>query len=350
MTNKEIKLNIIDALASRGIYFKQVNDVEYRTRCPFCGDSDNINKGHLYIRINPEDNYNIVYHCFKCEESGVLTDDILSEFDIDDISLKSELITLNKTAKKVDSKNISSNSKIMFFNYYVPDKIKRGPKTEYIEKRLGMPFSDKDFKKMKIITSLKDFLIYNNIFTLSVDRKIASMLDRDYVGFLSFGNSHILFRDITDKNEFRWIKYPITKESKNNRLFYSMEATIDPLTTEKMVINLSEGVLDILSACFNFGFDDPNIMNIAVSGKYYDRLLLYLVDLGIVGSNITVNIFSDNDAMYNKKNKNPTTIEYYRKLLKKYKNLYGEINIYYNLLGKDIGVPLDQIKLKHYKL
>ena len=30
MTNRQTKLDLIDALASRGIYFKQVNDVEYR--------------------------------------------------------------------------------------------------------------------------------------------------------------------------------------------------------------------------------------------------------------------------------------------------------------------------------
>ena len=77
MTNRETKLDIIQALASRDVYFRQVNDVEYRTRCPFCGDStSNLNTGHMYIRINPDDNFNIVYHCFKCEESGIMTADV----------------------------------------------------------------------------------------------------------------------------------------------------------------------------------------------------------------------------------------------------------------------------------
>lgn len=349
MTNRQTKLDLIDALTSRGIYFKQVNDVEYRTRCPFCGDSDNINTGHLYIRINPDDDFNVVYHCFKCEESGIITAEDLSTFDIEDISLKSGLLTLNKTAKKVDNKGISTQQKIIYFDYTIPE-FSRNAKTVYIENRLGLHLNDDDFRKAKVITSLKQFLIHNNIKSLMCNKHIAQKLEDSYVGFLSFGNSHILFRDITGKEEFRWVKYPITKESKNNRIFYSMEASIDPLTTETLTINLAEGVLDTLSACFNLGFNNPNTMNISVSGKYYDRLLLYLVDLGIVGSNVIVNIFSDNDEMYNKKNKNPTTINYYNNLLKKYKYLYGEVNVYYNLLGKDIGVPRQEIKLKHYKL
>lgn len=349
MTNKQVKLDLIEALAMRGIYFKQVNDVEYRTRCPFCGDSDNPNTGHMYIRINPDDDFNVVYHCFKCEESGIITADDLSTFDIDDISLKSGLMTLNKTAKKVDNKNIVNQQKIIYFDYTIPN-IVRNNKTEYIESRLGLKLNNEDLKRAKVITSLKQFLIHNNINELMCNKRIAERLENNYVGFLSFGNSHILFRDITGKEEFRWVKYPITKESKNNRIFYSMEANIDPLSTETLTINLAEGVMDTLSACFNLGFDNPNTMNISVSGKYYDRLLLYLIDLGIVGSNVKVNIFSDNDEVYNKKNKNPTTISYYDNLLKKYKYLYGEVNVYYNLLGKDIGVPRQDIKLKHYKL
>jgi hypothetical protein len=350
MTNRETKLDIIQALSNRDVYFKQVNDVEYRTRCPYCGDSmNNLNTGHMYIRINPDDNFNIVYHCFKCEESGIMTADVLSALDIDDVDIKSGLYTLNKTAKRADNKNIVSGVQNIYFDYKLPE-IKLGKKTEYIENRLGIKFSKDDFKKMKVITSLKDFLILNDIKSITCDRYIANAIERDCVGFLSFGNSHILFRDITNRGAIRWFKYPITNESRKNRLFYSMAGSVDPLASEKIQINLAEGVMDTLSECYNLGFDDSNIMHISVSGKYYDRILLYLVDLGLVGSNITINIFADNDAQYNSKNNNPTDINYFRNLLKKYKHLYGEVNIYYNTMGKDIGVPRDEINLKRYML
>jgi hypothetical protein len=349
MTNKETKLDLIQALSNRGVYFKQINDVEFRTRCPYCGDSSRENTGHLYMRINPDDDFNVVFHCFKCEEAGVLTSDNLSMFDIEDIDLKSNIYSLNKTAKKVDNKNIATGIRNKYFDYKIPD-IHIGKKTEYIEKRLGLKFNNDDYKKMKMITSLREFLILNGIKKITCHNEIAFRLEDHYVGFLSYGNSHILFRDITNREKIKWVKYPITEESKENRLFYSMCADIDVLTTDSLVINLGEGVLDTLSAFYNLGFDGPNTMNISVSGKYYDKLLLYLIELGLVGSNITINIFSDNDEIFNKKNNNPTNIDYYRRVLKNYKYLYGQINVYYNTIGKDIGVPRQEISLKRYIL
>lgn len=349
MTNRETKLDLIQALYDRGEYFRQVNDVEYRTRCPFCGDSDNLNTGHLYIRINPEDNFNVVFHCFKCEEQGILNSENLSMLGIDDINLKANMYTLSKTSDRVDKKNMIGENKRIYFDYKIP-KVKRCKKTEYIENRLGIKLNDEDLRDIKMIVSLRDFLIANNIQKLMIPDKTAYALEDHYVGFLSFGNSHILFRDITDKEKISWVKYPITNDSSQNRLFYVMSTSINPLTTEELTINLAEGVLDTLSAYYNLGFNSPNSMNISVSGKYYDSLLLFLVELGLVGSNITINIFSDNDENFNKKNNNPTNINYYRKVLKNYKYLYKQINIYYNTIGKDIGVPRQQISLKKFIL
>ena len=78
-----VKRDMIEALFNRGDYIRQVNDIEYRTRCPFCGDSQkNFNTGHLYIRINVEDNFPIVYNCFKCNESGIVGSEFLNVMDI----------------------------------------------------------------------------------------------------------------------------------------------------------------------------------------------------------------------------------------------------------------------------
>ena len=74
MTNKEIKQDIIEKLFQRpGIYTRKINDKQYRTRCPLCGDSKkNENTGHLYIKIDISENSPIEYHCFLCEEGGIL--------------------------------------------------------------------------------------------------------------------------------------------------------------------------------------------------------------------------------------------------------------------------------------
>ena len=43
-------------------------------------------------------------------------------------------------------------------------------------------------------------------------------------------------------------------------------------------------------------------------------------------------------------------IKYFKKLLNTQKYLYGNTNIYYNLIDKDIGVGLNKIALKKYKI
>ena len=353
MTNKEIKEDFIQALFSRpGIWTRKVNDTEYRTRCPFCGDSmKNPNTGHFYIKVNVNDNYPIQCYCFLCEEGGVLQPSTLSLLDIDDVSLKSEMSTMNKTSDKVDKKGMINNVEMKTFDYDLPE-ITLGPKTKYIEDRLGIHgFQKEEFQKMKVITSLRDFLLTNNIKRITCKTMIANKLEDHYVGFLSYGNSHILFRDITNKEELSWVKYPITPESGANRIFYSMQSEIDLFTSEEIIINLAEGVMDILSASYNLGYNGPNILNICVSGKYYDSLILFLVSMGFVGSNITINIFADNDAVFNNKNQNKTTsLTYYQKMLEKYKCLFGNVYVYYNLKYKDIGCHRDDIKLQKFKI
>ena len=351
MTNKQIKQDIIQALFNRPVYTKQVNNEEFRTRCPYCGDSQkNLNTGHMYIKINVEDNFPIVWNCFKCNEHGILTAETLALLEIDNVDLRSEVTSLNRTSDKVSAFRFLNNVKTIFFDYEIP-KITRGKKTEYSEKRLGHSINDEDLRKMKIITSFREFLIHNKVKELLCDTAMAFRIEDHYVGFLSYGNSHILFRDITGKENYRWIKYPITQESKEGRLFYSIESSVDLFTDEKIIINLAEGPMDILSAYSNLGYDKENIMNIAVCGKQYVSMINYLTSIGFVGDNICLNIFADNDKEFNKnKNNVPMTINLFKNMLKKYKHLYGEVNIYYNEKSKDIGVPISEIIINKTKI
>ena len=133
MNNKEVKLDLIDALMNRGVFCKQVNEVEYRTRCPYCGDSANENTGHLYIRINPDDNNQVVYNCFKCGESAILKPEMLSLLDIYDIDLKSGLFSLNKTSDKIDKKGLNKETKRLYFDYKLPKCNPEHIKIKYIE-------------------------------------------------------------------------------------------------------------------------------------------------------------------------------------------------------------------------
>lgn len=349
MNSNEIKKIMITELFNTQDYIKQVNEIEYRMRCPFCGDSQrNLNTGHLYVRIDPDDNYPMLYNCFKCGEHGIVDNEFLTMAGIYDTNLKSSILSMNKNSDKIDSKKMD-NTSLLMYDFKLPE-IKRSFKTDYVEKRLGKKFTDDDFKNMKIITSLKDFLILNNIDYVTCKSYLALKLEESYVGFLTFGGSYILFRDVTGKEKIRWFKYPITRESHKSRVFYSMSTDIDIFTKEDITINMGEGVMDILSAYGNLGYKNPNTINIAVCGKHYLSIISILINMGIVGNNVTLNIFADNDEEFNNKNNNPTTIRYFKKIMHRVKYIFNEINIYYNELDKDIGVPKDKILLKHYKL
>lgn len=347
MTN-EVKEDFLDALyANRNTNkIKKVHSNQFRMRCHFCGDSQkNLEERHLYVLCDLTNDLPLKYNCFKCGESGYVNKDFLEKADITDKNLISRIYALNRKSEKYDKKNINANDDVYTFNFCVPN-IKLSKKTEYINNRFGIKFNNDDYKKMKVITSLFEFLKINDIKTSSFTRDVLYKLEDHYVGFLTNGSSHILFRDITDSEEHSWVKYPIVPDSSKNRIFYTLESSIDILSTDELNINLSEGVFDTLGIAYQLIDNTDNSINIAVSGKYYNRVLTYLIGLGLYGSNVIVSIYSDNDNTFNKKKSNDTSIDHYRNLLNKYKPLYGRINVIYNLKNKDYGIPKDGIIIK----
>jgi len=346
--NNEIKERFLDALYANINFnkIKRVHSNEFRMRCHFCGDSQkNLEERHLYILCDLTNDLPLKYNCFKCGESGYVNKDFLERADITDKNLISEIYALNKKSERYDKKNINANDEIYTFNFCVPEVVV-GKKTEYINNRFNINFDIDDYKEMKVITSLFNFLKINNIKTSSFRKDILNKLEDHYVGFLTNGSSHILFRDITNTENYSWIKYPIVPESVNNKIFYSMDNSIDILSKEKIDINLSEGVFDAIGIAYQLINNKDNSINIAVSGKYYNRILNYLIGLGLFGSNINVNIYSDNDNTFNKKKSNDTSVEHYKQMINKFKPLYGTINLYYNLKNKDYGIPKNEIITK----
>lgn len=340
MTNREYKMRLREAIMNRGIYCVPVGSGELRTRCPFCGDSTNLQKGHLYIKIDPDTDDGICYNCFKCPAGGYMTQEVLDMLGVVDDDLKSSL--RNVQLKSSKGKDISVNNSIG--TIILPD-ITLSNKTDYVSERLGINFSIEDFKKMRCIPSFRDFC-YTNKFTggdLTCEPYVAVNFERNYVGFLSSDRNTIFFRDITGKQKIRWYKYKITNK-KSPRTTYTLETEIDIITKEPIVVNFSEGVMDAIGIAYHFDYNRMNCLNRAVGSKSYKSAILNLIDLGIIGSNVTLNIFSDNDGTYD------TSYEFYKKVLKGYKNLFGRINVVYNIKGKDCGVPKDQIELYSRKI
>ena len=342
-----LKQNFIHFLETRGEYFRKVHEGQYRIRCPFCGDTQkNWNEGHLYIKCDLDNDYDIAYNCFKCNESSPrMTEELLNLLGCDEELLKG--FTDKKYAMKKYKKQVS---KMMYFDYHLPE-IELGLKTKYIDSRLNIHFRKEDYQSMKVITSLYDFLATNRIKERPFNNQILQLLQRDYVGFLTNGNSHILFRDITNRNKFSWIKYPITKDSMNNRVFYTIqnEDGIDIFSKDNIIINMSEGIFDCLGVGYHFNNIKYNTMNISVAGQFYEPMIRFLIELGLVGGNVEINIYCDNDETFNRDNSKKSyrsSVGYLKKSLQKYKFLFKRINLYKNTKTKDFGVPRNQISVK----
>lgn len=351
MRFRETKERLLNFFNERkDVYFRHVHTTEYVTRCPYCGDSmKQVNIGHLYMNIDVESDFNIPIICFKCNYTGILTSETLDLMGCEDRDLISQIQVLNKNGKIKRGSN--SEFLYLYFDRILPEIHRYPNKINYIENRLGVQFTAEDLKEMKIITSLYDFLIANQINSSSFNQQQRMLLERDYVGFLSSGNSHILFRDTTEKNEIRWIKYPIEEESRRNHVFFGLDAKIDVFTKESITINLSEGIIDVLGVAYHFEYHKQNTFNIGVCSQNFDGMIRHMIEVGAFGENVTLNIFVDNDKDYNKKVKYKESIEkHHKRYLEKYKPLFNSINLYYNLRYKDYGTQKDNIVLEKKRI
>lgn len=349
---QQTKERLIDFLFSRKEYIRPVDNVEYQTRCPYCGDSQkDFRTGHLYLRIDIYDDYKIPMTCFKCECNGdrVLTDETLELMGCTDEQLKEEIRILNRRGRSF--KGEVENGGYTYIERTIPKEYRYPQKLDYIQNRLGYRFNELEFQKMKVITSLYDFLVANNVRESVFQKEIRMILERDYVGFLSGGNTHILFRDITGHNKFPWVKYPIEKRCRKYKVYYGLESEVSIYSEKPIIVNLSEGVMDALGVGFHFEHVKLNEMNLAICGKHFDRMVHHIIDIGLFGSNVELNIYADNDFVFNRKSeKDGPTEEVHRKYLKKYKPLFSGIYLNYNLGSKDFGIQKDKIFIERKKI
>lgn len=351
MNIKEFKLRFLHELFSRDVYTKKVNDVQYRTRCPYCGDSTkNPNTGHFYIRCDVNDNVAILYNCFRCPAHGRIGRDELEKLGISNIDLRASVGGMNEKMILPSTAQIIGD-KFRTFPFELSQNRIHREKLSYIEKRLDLHVDEDMEKDIKVITSLKEFMDTNQINWLGCLPNIATFYEECCIGFLSYGGSHILFRDITGRSKIGWHKYPITSQSYENYVCYSISSELDLFTEDKISINLSEGVMDAIGIAYNCNQKKKNHIIMGNGGKHYQTLINHLIGLGLVGYNVDLNIYADNDMVFgNKKNNFDTTIPYFKKVFKNYTYLFNSVNIIYNEKSKDCGVPKSEIFLKATRL
>jgi hypothetical protein len=334
MEIRELKSQIIQSIITRPVFSKYNGD-ELVTKCPFCGDNNKLDDGHLYIQTNElDDSKPMLYHCFKCNESGKVNTELLELLDIFDDEINSDLSRMNKSKYKIVN---VKNNELKTYKWKMPIATKRDiNKIQYIEKRLGIKLNKYIYDDAKIVPNLKDFLRLNEL-TATCKDDMLDIVSNNFVGFMTSRGTHIWFRNIKDSGEIRWYKYPIIHCTAGKN-YYSIKTEIDILSPDNININLCEGVFDALSIAYNLCYESD--LNIAVGSTDYLPVINHIISLGLVGDNITLNIYSDND------NNATTSIQNYRRLLYGFKPIFKEINIYYNLLEKDCGVPREKIRLK----
>lgn len=295
---------------SVGVFYPAGID-EYRIRCPFCGDSQkNLKSAHMYLKCSRDESEPIVFHCFKCNKGGKLSNDFL------------KLLNIKETIKEV---NIVNNKfynfkthKIDLSNVIVPSSI------NYIKYRLGDGLSKEDYLNFRIIS-------LENLKEVFKNKRIVHTLptDSDVISFITEDNSTLIMRSLFDNN-YRWRKIELFNDGVP---VYTIKTQIDLFTKGSINVHVTEGIFDAISAYKNF--KSKNSVFIAVLGSDYKKGINYCIDKGIIGSNVNINFYLDQDINENK----------IKKELKNLKWIFGEMKYFKNAVEHDIGVPYEKIKL-----
>lgn len=318
-------------------YAHRVSKNQIALRCMFCGDSKkDPRKTRFYVYINHNDDSPMLYNCFNCQASGILTPKVLRTFDINDLSLNSELTTFNNTISKQVKKSLKVKLDRLDLKVPLPKNTKLNVmKKHYIEDRLGIKLTIDDLQRFKVIFSLEDFLKLNKIENVTCKPNRARRLNDDYVGFLSSGNEYIIYRDITGMNKLRYDKYRVIEDNIDPKKFYTIPTSIDIMSTEPIIINMAEGVFDILGVYYHVKKQNDNEIYVAICDSEYASVIKYFIGTGLIGPNIIINIFSDSDH----------EPYFYKHMIDELSIWVGKINLFYNSKSKDYGVTSEMIEL-----
>lgn len=348
MNVSEYKLQLYETLESIYPHKKAHNQIA--VRCPLCGDSrKHHDSTHFGIKINvTDDKEPVMYNCFLCNESGIMTSDILRALEVYDLEMTTGIQKFNKAVmkdiKRMGFKENSVKMKIPMPEDNQGNRIKKA----YLENRLGRSFTYEELVQMKTIFSLKDFLVANDIDRLTTTVEKSSELNAFYVGWVTVRNEKINFRQVIESKFRRYEKYEIYKGLDNTQKFYAIPTKVDIMSNEPITLVLSEGILDVWGAYYNvFDQNIDNMIYCAACGSGFVSVVRYFLKKGFM-DNLNLIILSDNEPHRTKK--------FYTAMFKEFDPWIDNISVYYNTHitngkeEKDFGVPKSQTKVKVIKL
>lgn len=325
MNNIEVKKHLLEEIEQNVEIFKRVNDIQYRIRCPFCGDSQsNPRDTHMYLKCdlnNP--NEPILYNCFRgnCGAKGFVNNEFMKRLGIDSKWIKE---TSHMVYNKIPS---YKEAKVELITGEVNMD---SPQVKYVESRLGKGFIKEDYERMKIIWNWDGIIPY--ITSKSTLNTLPN--NKESISFLSDDKSFILSRGFDE--DCGWRKIGILNKN-GGMSTYNMKSVFSLFTKDMIYINIAEGIFDILSVYKNFN-DGENSVFIAALGSDYIGALNYAIGKGLIGNNVVVKIYIDDNISDDK----------LCHRLRKYKYYFNKISVFRNIKYKDIGITLDKIELKEY--
>ncbi len=328
MTN-DTKQQIMDEIQKRSEGFMKISSVQYRIRCPICGDSQkNLRDAHCYIKCSYDPGEPILYICFKCNSSGIVGKSFLEKLGADSTvisKLGTQRFNRIATYKKTDVNIITGE----------PDT--RCIQARYVKARLGS-VPDDVWPKLKIVWDLR------GVYPYITDKRVRNSMpnNRDSISFLSDDKSTLLTRFFNEENG-RWRKIKLFPT--DGKSFYTISTQFDLFKTTLYDpkgwsdLCIAEGVMDIISVYLREKVSD-NAAYVAVLGSDYIAGLEYAIAKGIFGRSVRVHIHIDSDV----------DADDLARKLQNYKWMYGTIEICSNLRYKDMGVTPDKIKVSRRKV
>lgn len=285
-------------------------------RCPYCEYKQNKKHYHLYISLEAP-----MWHCFHndCQKSGSIRKlcEKLEGIDSSEKFIDKEKI---KEIQKHDIKiSVPKDRKEIYLPEINEDQFKL--KSLYLKGRLK--YSVQNLKDVKgLIFDSDKFINQNNIFLDENLKRIRSYLQSNFVGFLTEGESVVVFRNIDEKSEFKFFKLFI--EPTRFLDYYKLHG--GNYYSNHVVI--AEGIFDIYNEhIFDYTSLKKDVkLYAAALSTSYDSLIKSLVFNEKIYK-IDVSVLSDRGI----------DLSYYKKIKKWNSHIINKMDIYYNRNAKDFG-------------
>lgn len=326
---------------------EEKDDYWLATRCVLCGDSaKDPHKKRLYIHIDPTNpSEPIGFNCFNCMRKGIVTQDMLRKIGLGENAYLQALVDFNNQASALSgTQKTNKYRKMKTIPVTIPPPTKKPEiirKIKYLYKeRLNFLIPVEDLSKLKIIWKLTDFLKANGLYPNRRWIKFLRAIDNDYIGFLSVRNEYIIFRDITDSHKYRYIKYGLFSGLENASSYYAIDSSVNALSKEPIQIIVAEGTFDVIGLLYHvYNGDLTNRKFVSSSEGDFKNPIMYHINQGLVGENIDILCYVDND-----------TIADYDELKRVVKPYVNSISFYHNTKYKDFGTSRTNIEIEEFDL